>query len=119
VKKFDPTKPVQTREGQPARIVASDMKNDVYPIVAIVTMLDGEECVSTHTSEGKFEATCGISMGDLVNIPERRKVWLDIWADGFASGFPTEELARQYASRTSGRIIAVAVPFEYEEPNHD
>ena len=41
--KFDPTKPVQTRDGREARIICTDVerKGD-WPIVALIKTSDGE-----------------------------------------------------------------------------
>ena len=41
--KFDPSRPVQTRDGRKARIVCVDMKRDHYPILALVENPNGLE----------------------------------------------------------------------------
>jgi len=50
---FDPTKPVQTRDGRKARILYTDIKSG-YPIVALTTEPGGVEimlpsCLRTRT----------------------------------------------------------------------
>ena len=68
---FDPTKPVQTRDGRAARIICADRKMALGTIVALVTNEDGSEshiitCGDTgrrsgYTLDGPF---------DLINIPD-------------------------------------------------
>lgn len=68
-KPFDPTKPVQLRDGSPARILAVDVKNSNYPIVAAYTSEHGEEICEMFTSEGNYYVKGDDNM-DLVNVPE-------------------------------------------------
>lgn len=69
-KPFDPTKPVQLRDGSPARIIAVDVKHRSYPIVAVYTSANGEEFCESFTSEGKFYRDGREDNMDLVNVPE-------------------------------------------------
>lgn len=73
-KPFDPTKPVQTREGRPARIICTDRSHPDFPIIALVTGLDGRETFATFTTQGKFFALSESSL-NLVNVPERKSRW--------------------------------------------
>lgn len=67
--KFDPSKPVQTRDGRAARIVATDRKSNHYPIVAFVESGDEEYC-HTYTTDGRYHFVGEESPSDLVNLPE-------------------------------------------------
>lgn len=68
-KKFDPTKPVQTRDGLPARIICTDAEGlEDGPEFTIVAIVDGE--VGMYTDEGQFISDC-LDPRDLVNVPER------------------------------------------------
>jgi len=40
-KQFDPSKPVQTRDGLPARIICTDAKCD-FPIIGLITIMNGK-----------------------------------------------------------------------------
>lgn len=72
--KFDPTKPVQTRDGHKARIICTDAIGS-YPIVALVMCESGVEAVRTFTETGEF--TLGTSgPGDLVNAPAVVECWV-------------------------------------------
>jgi hypothetical protein len=66
VSKFDSTKPVRTRTGRPARIVAHDLRSaDGYSLVAIIGD-PGDETAETYSADGRYFA--GESSGlDLVN----------------------------------------------------
>lgn len=71
---FDPTKPVQTRDGRPARILCTDYDNGQYPIVGIVRMADGRSSLRTFTRNGT--AVVGLRKetdNDLVNVPTQEE----------------------------------------------
>lgn len=83
--KFDPTKPVQTRDGRKARIVCTDAARPKFPIVALLTCRDSvTEFPYTYTSCGKFFSGSSESDADLVNMLEQRVVdfWLNLYPDG-------------------------------------
>lgn len=86
-KPFDPTKPVQLRDGTPARIIATDIKNSNYPIVAVCTSENGEEYCETFTSEGKLLHGGTKDDLDLVNVPAKviSTVYTSIYYDGTTS----------------------------------
>jgi len=102
---FDPKKPVQTRDGYPARILATDVQ-DSHPIVAAVTRDDGKEIIRSYCSDGHYLSTVGTSVCDLVNIPERCVRWVNLYRGAL---YPSKEEAR--FSRGSGCIAAVEVTF--------
>lgn len=60
---FDPTKPVQTRGGEPARILCTDKKG-CLPIVALVKGAD----LLSYTLDGQFVEGVETHL-DLINIP--------------------------------------------------
>lgn len=69
-KKFDPTKPVQTRDGRKARIICTDVRDDYYPIMALVQGCTGEYAMS-YTGDGSHHhrSHVGDLPDDLINIP--------------------------------------------------
>jgi hypothetical protein len=115
--KFDPTKPVQTRGGLPVRIICSDRKDSEIPIVALIDKGDGGEAVECYRADGTAFSRCN-SDRDLVNLPERKRLWLNITKGG-ASVYrhKTEEEARRNAS-LSIVYDHIAFMIEYEVPNH-
>jgi len=70
---FDPTKPVQTRDGRKVRILCTDLKGrEPFTIVAAHEGLNSPcETVATFTSEGAILSAAMQSQCDLVNIPQR------------------------------------------------
>jgi len=69
-KPFDPSKPVQTRDGRKARILCTD-KVGHHPIVALVmSSYSSEENTFYYDEEGCISEVPNPL--DLVNIPERR-----------------------------------------------
>jgi len=78
MEKLDLTKPVQTRDGRPVRILCDNMKG-LYPIVGLVTYVttvDGDgvhERLHTWHSSGWHHRNCtGIETPlDLVNVPPK------------------------------------------------
>lgn len=72
-KPFDPTKPVQTRDGRKARILATDFKtNSGRSIVAaIVIHSNDHEMAGLRYPDGRVSSVEGKTAdGDLINVPE-------------------------------------------------
>jgi len=66
---FDPTKPVETRDGRKARILCTDKKGaKKYPVVALIEDEDGDEDEATYTPEGHFFDDGSEDPRDLVNV---------------------------------------------------
>lgn len=73
--RFNPLMPFQTRDGRPARLLASDLKDDVYPLAVAILHPNGEESLHYHTREGRHTTLTGYnSVLDLVNIPVRQNI---------------------------------------------
>lgn len=77
---FDPTKPVQTREGKKARIVCTDVygSGTNENICALIKTPDWEYSL-IYKNNGKYFSS-GDSELDLINIPEEKK--LDVHVGG-------------------------------------
>lgn len=110
---LDLSKPVQTRDGRPVRILSTDRRGGEYPIVALVST--GEiENVATFTIDGKCGgAICRPHTHDLVNIPERRFLWLNIYANDLGSAHTTKQAANIYNESALGQIEII---FENDRP---
>lgn len=79
---FDPTKPVQTRAGHPARIVVTDADHATYPIVALVRSDDGQyELAAMYTAEG-LHVDGFKTPHDLVNVPETTIRYMNLFRGG-------------------------------------
>lgn len=81
--KLDLTKPVQLRDGRKARIICTDRVSDHYPVLALIPDTDGKEYSESYTVEGKlYTHGSGNSQMDLVNVPERHSIFLNIYKTG-------------------------------------
>ena len=91
---FDPTKPVQTRSGRPARILCTDFKDPEYPIIAAVMCEDGSEDHQSFTADGRMYSARHMDEQDLINTTERKSFWINAFAGGvLGSAWDTREEA--------------------------
>ena len=101
---FDPTKPVRTRCGCPARILCTDREsNGAGSIVALVRIRKGAERVHTYYAAGHLWEDGREADGDLVNIPARVSTFYNTYNDTGPCIHPTLGFARQgvaYAARS-------------------
>lgn len=115
--KFDPTKPVQTRDGRKARIVARDLGlRGEMELATVITDFDAVNYLATHSIRG--EHRLGMQSGsDLVNIPAEFEFegWSNIYACG--TGFGPVYQTREEADKNSltGRIACVRVVIKGKE----
>jgi hypothetical protein len=71
--KFDPTKPVRYRNGEPARVV-SVVSCNVYNSEPQPVVSEGQPGIfRTHFTDGRFLSHINNSTYDLINIPEEPK----------------------------------------------
>lgn len=72
---IDFTKPVQTKDGQPARILCTDAPDREYPVVGYI---GGDSYPSRWTADGRFLSK-GKSACDLENTKVQHEYWINIW----------------------------------------
>ncbi len=70
----DFNKPLKTRSGKRARVVATDCKHDTYPVIALVERTPGREEPHSYTRDGAYISVGEESGLDLVNGPEEHEV---------------------------------------------
>lgn len=70
-------KPVCTRDGRPARIVEFNMKDENFPIIAIVSC-DVTEIVGTFTLQGSYYTDIK-SPKDLMMVTNKREGWVNVY----------------------------------------
>ena len=113
-------KPVCTRDGRKARIIAFDIKNDEYPIVATVECR-GNEFVNSYTINGKYDSSgkC-FSYLDLMMAAEKKKGYIALYKPKYLNAaFPlttsnvyeTLELLETYTDK-KGRIAIKEIEWE-------
>lgn len=113
---FDPTKPVQTRDGRPARILCTDRKCTEFPIVAVYSDSDGTECVACYKASGGWSGSGHPHSRDLVNVPEKRvlEAWMNVYDPPCdAHAHQSKERADFVARGLVGRIACIHIKQEY------
>ena len=115
-------KPVFTRDGRKARIIAFDRrlfyKNVSYPIIALVERSDGEDDVCGYNEKGKVLIEDGAEYkDDLMMLPEKKEGWVNVYYDNDASShrgcrfiYDTKERAVKEAG--SSYITTVKINWE-------
>lgn len=113
---IDFTKPVQTRDGKPVRILCTDMNNPVYPVVGLVNY-GREEYVITWTIEGQM-LDGSTNFSDLIQVeekptPRRHAELIKRWAEN-------DKMRIKYGNSATNQWVETANPLwltdtEYEE----
>lgn len=101
---FDPTKPVQTRNGKKARIICTDVAGgNGYPIIALITESGGVERSIPYSENGCYWADKkGDHSLDLVNVPEEISRWINVYTLGLIGG---AHPSREEADEANERVI--------------
>jgi hypothetical protein len=105
---FDPNKPVQTRDGRPARIVCTDKKSE-HPIVALIIEKDGFEAVRSYLENGSYDGVTKDGRLDLINVPEKIVRYLNAYPSGESYSYKSRKEADVGA--TSFRMACFRVEF--------
>jgi hypothetical protein len=117
---FDPSKPVRTSDGKPARIICTDAREAGfmdYPIIALVADEKGEEWINHFESDGSAIG----KRNRLVNIPERIEGWVNVYREGHnhpavrTSCIIHDRKRADSAARGQNRIACIKVSFEEGE----
>ena len=104
-------KPVCTRDGRKARIICFDVKDDRFPLVAVIKDDKGIECVLSYTNKGNFYYAGAKDNNDLMMLPEKKEGWVNIfnhdnnvsWAENEI--YPSEERAKNAALKIDGNML--------------
>ncbi len=120
-------KPVCTRDGRKARIIAFDRrlfyKNVSYPILALVERSDGEDDVCGYNEKGKVLIEDGAEYkDDLMMLPEKKEGWVNICRDAkdddrivLGSISESREEAVELAPNNDRYTTIATVRIEWEE----
>ena len=114
--KFDPTKPVQTRDGRKARRADVNLENKIYPLCFIIEKQRGIEEPETYTEQGKFYSDGGFSVLDLINIPEKHVRYMSIYNKDDSSVLYK---SRKQADSNAGEGRSACIRIEYEDGQFD
>lgn len=106
MKPLDITKPLQTRLGQKAELVYDGLTGD-WPLAVVVHTNYGIE-VRSYTRNGVHYQDED-SPANLMNVPEKRTIWLNINENWPTIEYSSRELADHYAR--SDRLACVEVTY--------
>lgn len=107
MKSLDLTKPLQTRFGEKAELVYDGLTGD-FPLVVIIHRKNKRKTLRTYTREGIAYTDEG-SLANLMNVPEKRTIWLNINENWHTIEYSSRDLADRYAR--SDRIACVEVTY--------
>lgn len=112
--------PVCTRNGNPARIVCSDRKIALYPIVALIE-IDGTEYLKIFGPDGRNDRK-EFTDYDLFMAPVKHKGYINVLrtekSREYMTGcqiFETEDEAKLEAAKISHIEHIATIPIEWEE----
>ena len=108
----NPKRKVVTKDGRNVRIVCTDVKSELYPVLALVDNW-GEEICNSYTKEGRF-LPGNEAHRDLFFAPEKHEGWVNVYRclDDMMCGsvFATEEDAK-----CNAKTAIATVKIEWEE----
>ena len=108
----NPSRKVVTRDGRNVRIVCTDVKSELYPVLALVDNWGAEIC-NSYTKEGRFRPG-NEAYRDLFFAPEKHEGWVNVYRDFddmmCGSVFATEEDAK-----CNAKTAIATVRIEWEE----
>lgn len=108
---FDPKKPVRTRDGRAARIICEDAVGE-QPIVALVRVKTTKgpiEITHNYSENGRYYISDNDCVLDLVNIPERKSYWVNVYYDKTVGStwYSLEDLKKSNTRHAAGVIELV------------
>lgn len=108
---IDWTKPVQTRNGIPVRILCTDGPHPVYPVLGVI---EGRQYVDNWTKNGTFTGEQGHDL-DLVNVLDIRGGWINFYEDGSCSAPHRSRGVADGAANIAKRIACIYVKYTVGE----
>ena len=110
--RLDLTKPVQTRDGHPVRILCTDRKGSSNVVVGLVDRGDNVEVTMSWTEDGLY-AVGGNSRNDLINVPPKPvKYYVNVYRNmnGITTGAPNPDKPISTTSNDFIKTIEFEVP---------
>lgn len=110
----NPSRKVINGRGLNARIICTDRKGSIYPIVALIETKLGKEFLQYYTKDGKYYIDA-LSEDDLFFAPEKHEGWVNVYP-GPITGvivYKTEEDAK-HGANANAKVIAT-IKIEWEE----
>lgn len=113
----NPSRKVITKRGLNARIICTDRKDLIYPIVALIETKSGGESIQYYTKDGKYYIDA-LYEDDLFFAPEKHEGWTPVYREPtgkirFGYAYSTKKEAEE-ASKYDTRYITTT-NIEWEE----
>ena len=111
----NPNRKIVTRDGKSVRIICTDKRKSIYPIIALCLMEDESEICHNYLPNGKEFSN---SYRDLFFAPEKHEGWVNVYKDGnmysFGDTHPyaTEKEAKRYSSIYSDYVCTIKVEWK-------
>lgn len=108
---IDWTKPVQTINGKKVRVLCIDGPDKLFPVIGIVDNEPLRTYVFNLAGESAYPGL------NLINIPVKHTVWLNVYKDGFDGNYALLHQSKVKADRASGGSLSrlACVKIEYVE----
>lgn len=118
---LDLSKPVQTRDGRPVRILCTDARRTKEPVIGLIQYLDGSELIGTWTIDGVYNYhRHDPSDSDLINIPPMKKkvmIEIAITLNNDGTYYPwCKRFGEPWGPNMINPVAATTIEMEYEEP---
>ena len=114
----NPSRKVVTRNGRNVRIVCTDMKYKVYPILALEEIPDdNSEYVYAFTKDGNYEIG-DLSIHDLFFAPEKHEGWINVYRNNDShtyAGAVYDSKEDAEKRKESGENYVTTIKIEWEE----
>ena len=117
----NPKRKVITRNGEDVRIICTDKKDAVRPLIALITQDDGTEYLQTYLPDGRISEAINY-IDDLFFAPKKKEGWINVYSDedkyklGATYFYHSEQEAKANVAVTGGLYKYVAtVKIEWEE----
>lgn len=114
----NPNRKIVTRDGKSVRIICTDKRKTIYPIIALCFMEDGSERLSFHLPNGK-ESVGKDSNNDLFFAPEKHEGWVNLYKGndyyhlGNSIFYQSESEAKKRIVKNCGYVGTIK--FEWED----
>lgn len=110
IKPFDPTKPVQMRDGRKARIICTDFKG-TNPIVVLIPGFPNtdREYTGYRKADGSYPYGVGESPHDLVNVVERTSKFSNVYKNMTSATVDSREKVDDLARMVGPHMERIAI----------
>ena len=109
----NPKRKVVTKDGRNVRIVCTDVKSELYPVLALVDNWDEEICYC-YTKEGRFLPS-NEAHRDLFFAPEKHEGWVNVYRDFDGTLYCGSVFATEEDAKHNAKTAIATVKIDWEE----